>query len=35
MTKYEEALKIMDKRFGHDTLISVGPLMETVPPFVR
>lgn len=26
MTKYEEALKIMDERFGHDTLISVATI---------
>jgi hypothetical protein len=26
MTKYEEALKIMDERFGHDCLISVATI---------
>ena len=26
MTKYEEALKAMDERFGHDALISVATL---------
>ena len=26
MHRYEEAIKIMDKRFGHDTLISVATI---------
>jgi hypothetical protein len=35
MSKYEEALKIMDERFGRDTLISLATIDGSRPAFAQ